>query len=376
MAGDTAHEERIVKDVALDPLTPRAVAREFHELVQRVPLVASGDAAERPDVLLERGYIARQRLRVFDLLIYLTARRFDDQIGFFIAYVGPLSSRASRESGVPRRLHPRIFYKDSSLVWRVATHLVEAENEIWIGKGDVKPVVEHGEKLWATAEETTNLPYEIQAALDTASREGPKPRRDGLAVPLILRHGPPGQVRPFADFAGPRRRARERGRIYGGRRVARFTKRGDPKSLVFAPGYEPDLRRGVLERAESASNIYGGKIEKIRIVSKNRRIQYQFVVGPHHVWINPPQALTTELSTFAVRTVDVAADDELFLPGYEYHYLDETEDPPVLHSQIPEGFAGEPSAVDPARADASAWIERMPVVREFRRVVLGRVEPR
>jgi hypothetical protein len=51
--------------------------------------------------------------------------------------------------------------------------------------------------------------------------------------------------------------------------------------------------------------------------------------------------------------------------------MDEEEDPPVLHSQIPAGFVGDPAPADPQRADASAWIEAMPVIREFRRRVLG-----
>ena len=54
----------------------------------------------------------------------------------------------------------------------------------------------------------------------------------------------------------------------------------------------------------------------------------------------PPQALTTELSSFGVRTIDVEAADDLCVPAMEYHYLDDWEDPPVLYSQIPAGFAG------------------------------------
>jgi hypothetical protein len=87
------------------------------------------------------------------------------------------------------------------------------------------------------------------------------------------------------------------------------------------------------------------------------------------VWIIPPQALTTELSSFGLRSVDVAIDENLCVPGFEYHFMDDTQDPPTLHTQIPEGFAGAPSAEDPSRADASKWLDRLPVVREFRRVV-------
>jgi hypothetical protein len=110
-------------------------------------------------------------------------------------------------------------------------------------------------------------------------------------------------------------------------------------------------------------------MRKFRILSTNRKIQYQFVAGPRHVWIVPPQALTTELTSYGVRTIDVNVDDDLSVPGYEYHYLDESEDPPRLYSQIPEGFAGEISEVDPARADASPWLEQMPVIQQFRKAI-------
>jgi hypothetical protein len=51
--------------------------------------------------------------------------------------------------------------------------------------------------------------------------------------------------------------------------------------------------------------------------------------------------------------------------------VDATEDPPRLVSQIPAGFVGAQSDVDDARADASPWLESLPVVREFRRKLLG-----
>ena len=54
------------------------------------------------------------------------------------------------------------------------------------------------------------------------------------------------------------------------------------------------------------------------------------------------------------------------MPGMEYHYL-ESRDPAVWLSQIPSGYAGETSPLDPYRADASAWLERLPVIQEFRR---------
>jgi hypothetical protein len=90
------------------------------------------------------------------------------------------------------------------------------------------------------------------------------------------------------------------------------------------------------------------------------------------VWIIPPQATTTELTSYGLRSVDVIADEDMCLPGYEYHFLDETEDPPVFVSQIPEGYAGPVNEVDDSRADASPWLNQLPVVQEFRRRVLER----
>ena len=125
------------------------------------------------------------------------------------------------------------------------------------------------------------------------------------------------------------------------------------------------------ETSPLTSRLYGGAITCYRILSKNRRVQYQFMAAPRHVWIIPPQALTTELSSYGVRTIDVRADDDLFMPGYEYHFVDDEQDPPVFYSQIPEGFAGPASEHDDARADASPWLDRLPVVEAFREQVLG-----
>ena len=125
-----------------------------------------------------------------------------------------------------------------------------------------------------------------------------------------------------------------------------------------------------MERAISRSKLYGGKLKRFRILSVNRRIQYYFVAGRRHSWIIPPQATTTELSSYGVRTIDVIADDDLFIPGYEYHHEEETPHGVEWYSQIPAGYAGEVCPVDDAKADASPWLDRIPVIQEFRRKVL------
>jgi hypothetical protein len=158
--------------------------------------------------------------------------------------------------------------------------------------------------------------------------------------------------------------------------VAWFTRANDPTSLRFAAGFEPDFARGVLELSRASSRFYGGAIRKFRILSRNRRIQYQFVAAPRHAWIIPPQALTTEITSYGLRSIDVHAAEDLCVPGYEYCFVDDSTRPPTLHSQIPDGFAGAPSDMDPARVDASAWIERLPVIRRFRKRVLGQTARR
>jgi hypothetical protein len=342
------------------------VARAFRSLVEGgVRIRPAGSARRDPAIFLRPAYLPRHRIRLFDTTYYLTDLREDPSwegtLRFFVAYVHPRSDA--------REVYPRLFGKDFSLVWRSPSHFIRSRRESWMGKGDVRWTVVDGEERLATCEETTNLPFEIQAALDSLARAA-RPRRDLRAVARILRRAPDGRLEPYADFAAPRRRARSdpRQRIHGGRPVAWFTRPGDPGSLRFARGFEPDFRRGVVERSRAKSRFYGGTVAKFRILSRNRRIQYLFVAAPRHAWIVPPQALTPEITSYGVRAVDVHAAEELCVPGYEYHFADESTG--RLHSQIPAGFAGVPTELDPARVDASAWTDRLPPIERFRREVL------
>jgi hypothetical protein len=356
---------RIVPSARPARVAPARVAREFRGLLDSgFRLRPSGLARRAPRMLLARGYTPRYRVALFDTTLYLGDARQNPDVRFFVAYVVQAGSRD---------IHPRIFYKDVSLIWRSASHVVRTQGENWIGKGDLRAMVLDGVEVEVSAEETTDLPIELDAALETLCRIPRRVRRDDAALELVLRGGPADRLEPYRDFSAPRRRAAAdpRNLVNGGRPIARFTRAGDPGSLRFAPGYQPDFARGVLERHTLTSRLYGGAVRRFRILSRNRRIQYLFFAGPRHVWIIPPQALTAELSTYAVRTVDVIAPEELCIPGFEYHFEDDSVDPPVLHSQIPAGFAGAPSQHDPSRADASRWIEALPVVREFRRRVLG-----
>lgn len=325
-------------------------------------LAPAGTASTQPEVLLQGRRAPRFRITFLNATYYLSHFAHDD-LNFFIAYVCLAGKR---------KIWPRIFYKDSSLVWRVASHVVRTSDENWIGKGDVKWIQRPDGEYLETLEETTNLPFEIQGALDDATRKGFKPKRDEEAVELVLRAGTSNRIRPFSDFSRPRELAAAEYELNRGRPIVRLARKNDPGSLTFAKGFGPDFKHGHLGYTLSSSRLYGGRIEKHRVLSENRRVQFQFVASPTHVWMNPPQTLTTEIMSFGVRTTHVPAIDEAFVPGFEFHFEDGTVDPPVLHTQIPDGFAGEPSEIDPSRSDASLWNEGLPTIRGFRRDVLGR----
>jgi hypothetical protein len=329
----------------------------------------AGEAKRDPEGLLSRGYTPRYKLELFDTAFYLTNVRQNEDIRFFVAYVVQSDDRDRKTA------FPRIFYKDLSLIWRAASHFIRSDYENWIGKGEVRTYMDGDEEIYSSAESTTDLPLEIQTALESLIHRGGRIRNDQRALALVLRRGPDDRIAPYADFSEPRRKAQadRRNLVNGNRPIARFTRPNDPRSLRFVAGFEPDFSsKGIVELSTSTSKLYGGKLRRYRILSRNRKIQYFFMAGPRQAWVVPPQATTTQLSSFGLRTVDVIADDDLFVPGYEYHYLDVNVDPPEFYSQIPEGYAGKTSELDAYRADASPWLEQLPVVREFRRKVLKR----
>jgi hypothetical protein len=359
---------RIVPSVDLSDSSPGQVAREFRKLIDSGGRIrAAGEAKNDPLRLLSAGYTPKHALSLFGTRFYLTNVRKNPAIRFVVAYVVPPAPGDGR-----CEIYPRIFYKDLSLVWRAASHMIATGGDFWIGKGDVTNVVRNGFEITHCVESTTDLPFEMQAALEKVNQETRGARVDHQALFLVLRNGPSTRLEPYRDFTEPRRSAaaNRRNLINGGRSIARFTRKNDPASLRIVDGFEPDFKGGIIEVSELKSVLYHGDLRRFRIVSRNRKIQYMFFSGPKHVWIIPPQALTTELSTFGVRTIDVVADEDLFVPGYEYHYLVEDADEPEQFSQIPEGYAGAQSEHQSDRADASAWLDEIPLIREFRRKVL------
>jgi len=358
----------------------RQVEAEFRRLIGGGARIRpAGTAKSDPLCLLSLGYTPKYKIELFDTVFYLSNVRQNPDLRFFVAFVllaepqaaGPARARRKRV----RSIYPRIFYKDVSLVWRSASHFVRSENENWVGKGAVRTFVDDdGVESISSAEETTDLPLEVQAALETLVRKVRRPRRDDAAIALVLRRGPDDRIEPYRDFTEPRRIAAENPRnlINRGRPIARFTRQGDPRSLRFVAGFEPDFDLGAIDVSKLTSRLYGGAIRRYRLLSRNRKVQFMFMAGPKMVWIVPPQATTTALTSFGVRPIDVIADEDLSIPGYEYHFLDDSSDPPVWVSQIPPGFVGPVSELDDSRCSASAWIDQMPVVREFREKVLRR----
>lgn len=345
-----------------DNKSPRQVSDELRRLLDSGhPLRVDGQAKADPDQLLRIGYTPKYKIELFGNRFFLCNRRDAEGLKVMPGYVLP----AARGRGRLAPVHARVFYKDSSLVWRAAPHYINTPDAHWIGKGAVRWMDKRGERGWFTAEETTNLPLEMQAALDQVSQRGPRRRNDKRILSLVLRNAPSSRVYPYRDFEAPRERAMKTkaNRVNNNRHIAWFTDDYDPASLKFEPGFEPDFD-ALIDVSTSRSSMYGGEIKKYRIESRNRRIQYLFVTGPHHVWIVNPQPFTIELSSYGLRTVDAIVDEDLLIPGYEFYDNAGTGE---LDDQIPSGFAGDVCPLDPDRADASPWNERMPVIRAFRR---------
>ena len=340
--------------VELSPKSPRKIGAEFRELLSTHKVRAVGEAKDETEEFL-RAYSPSSKLSVFGTDIYIGKARQNPALRFFVCFVVQ-----------KKTIFPRIFYKDISLIWRCASHFISNEDDFWIGKGDVEDGM--------TKESTTDLPLEIQFALDSLNRKAKrKVIEDEDAPYLVLRNAPSGRIRAYADFTRMREEALKDPKrlIRGGKPIARFRKKNDPESLTIVSGFEPDFEQGLIDKRDSRSSMYGGDLSIFRFTSRNKKIQYMFFAAPKHVWIIPPQTLERQLSSFAVRVVDVHAPEDMFVPGFEYHYFDPDVDESEHFTQIPEGYAGAPNHVDGERADASAWIDALPVVKQFRRQVLG-----
>ena len=357
-----------VQSVSAGKTPPANVRQEFrHLLAGGGRLILPNE--HRPGAVLKQ-YPPRYRLQLFDTTFYLSRVLQNEDIRFFVAYV--VQARA------PRKVFARLFYKDISLIWRCASHYASFDTGVWIGKGAVTTVVEKGVEYMESIESTTDLPLEIQTALETFSHRLKRIPYDETAIGIALRRAPRQRIEPYTDFMGPRKRAAQYPNKLPnkGRSLARFRHTNDPTSLHFTSGFEPDFSTGVWERAALTSSLYGGAVTRYRILSNNRQVQFSLVASERHYFVAAVQSLDTRLSSFGVRVVDAVVDEQLLLPGYDYHFLDREADPPRLHSQIPSGFAGEQSLNDPSRADTSSWLNQVPMLQVFSRLHrAGRLTP-
>jgi len=364
----------IVPSADLSPASQAQVTREFGKLLNMDSrLIVVGDARDNPHELFNHGLKPKFKIDLFDTQYFLTGIQQIPELRFVVGYI--VQPRVSRKATAERPAYDisaRIIYKDLSLVWRTTSHFTFVDDAIWIGKGDTRSRFVGDDEYISSDESTTDVPLEILTALEDLTSKSRRPRQGRKSIDLVLRRARGDRIQPFSDFTNPRRRAHAnpRNRINRGRSIARFTRKNDPTSLKITAGFEPDFNNGIVEKSQSRSSMYGGKLRRYRILSTNRKIQYFFIAGPQHVWIIPPQTLTTELSSFGLRTVDVIADDDLFIPGYEYHYYEDTPDGQRLHSQIPPGFVGDICPSHEDKADASPWLEQISIIKQFRRKLL------
>ena len=354
-------------------LSPSQVEREFKNLIAGGARLAIAGKAKNVNELFAKGLKPKHKLELFDTTFYLTNVRQIPELRFFVGYVVQTKTKPNSKSNATE-IFPRIIYKDLSLAWRSASHFTSDSEGIWVGKGDVRIRDDGDYDLVESLESTTDIPLEMQTVLEELLAWTKRPTGDEEILGLVIRRAPNDRVEPYRDFIEPRQIAASNPRnlINRGRSVASFKRKNDPTSLKFVAGFQPDFKSGIIETDKSHSRLYGGQLKRFRILSANRLVQYGFIASKKHVWIIPPQATTTQLSSYGVRTIDVVADDDLFIPGYEYHHYEETEDGPELYSQIPEGFAGDVCPVDDQKADASPWLDKIPIIQEFRRTVLAK----
>ena len=355
----------IVPSVRPSSLGQAKLSKEFKTIVENCKRFnVTGEARKNPKSLLTRKLFPKHKIELFETRFYFTDVIQIPELRFFLGYVVQASSPAAKPT-----VSARIFYKDLSLSWRVASHFTLEDDSLWIGKGDVRDDIVDGDEIVQSNESTTDLPFEMQSAMESRLGSGRVIKGSQRMVDAVLRRGPDDRIEPYRDFVAPRERAQSNRRnlINRDRSIAVFKRKNDPTSLKFTSGFEPDFRRGIVEESQSHSKLYEGALIRYRILSINKLVQYFFFAGARHVWILPPQALTTQLSSYGVRTIDVQADDDLFIPGWEYHHEEETKDGIELYSQIPVGFAGEECPLDDAKADAGPWLDQIPIIKQFRK---------
>ena len=257
-------ETAILPGVQPDPRDPRALATEFRAaLADGVRLRPSGEAKQDPTPAANsplRGALSHRPLPGSNLSDRVPLRRQPEFHGRVRRTVGVLRSRrrvrTTRGSST----------KDSSLVWRVATHFVRSEDDNWIGKGDTKwelirrrrVLVQRGGDREPAFSRCRKRSTSLAGAARSHGGITTRSRSSCSAATEIASN-------PFAEFVTPRRRAAERYRIHGGKPIARFHSQGRSQHAALREGLRTGLpTRGWWTQSSSHSKLYGGPVTKFR----------------------------------------------------------------------------------------------------------------
>lgn len=256
------------------------------------------------------------------------------------------------DNGNGHELYVRAFYKSNShAIWKVDSHRVHIkpsdDKELdearkgWFGKG--------------INQESVTLPSEIQSSMNEiisahyGQNLAQNKKLNNSFYRVVLKES---TRRPPKEFT--------RSMVYEpeiSKRFAHFKKPNDPESLEIYAGYGPELDKPPLEKYSEYNEHYRGIVDSYVINSKNGALHYIFNVSKKRkVWISAVQSSSALLTRFGVKREKIKVPTGLMVQAQEY--LDE----------IPKGFAGK--RVHSVYYDASAWVDKLPINKEFREKVL------
>ncbi len=346
-------------------LYTEGIEGEFEQLVKRVPVQISGDITY--EELMNAGFQPHYKI-VVNGVAYYVSEPYTPSHGraSFVYYFYRKNPKTGEEEIFTRS----VYRSNSQNVLRVASH--RRPERRWIGKG--------------LGQATTTLPLELQSTFEkiyqTALSKGKLEKKEAFYEILRAKdsHMPAdsfmksmiayerGEEAEQKDEKEPEEQILIGKFNEHDRDQIEFIKgemifpRGIPETFGFTPGFEPDFENGVVETFETDNPVYGGKVTSYRIISKNKEAQYLFNVDMKgRVWIGDVQGTHSEITRFGVRKNTIYIPSDFLTPANEYE------------SEIPEGYKGEWQHSD--YWDASAYIDKLPVVQEFRDKVLNKLSP-
>ncbi|MCX5701739.1 MAG: methyltransferase domain-containing protein, partial [Candidatus Omnitrophica bacterium] len=322
------------------------IGSEFSNLIPRVSIQVDGRKVTSGADLLQNGFVPQYKISLNGMDYYLSKPYTSQRNGrpYFIGFL----HRINPETGVEEIFARTIYKSNSQNIWRIASS--EGPGG-WIGKG-------------LEDEMTTNAPLEIQSSLEKLCLDNGK---------LEIKEGFYDDLEKRADFKSPEEfnhtillHGEE---LNGGISIGSFAETGNPESYRFQNGFEPDFNNGVIEEFNTYSPIYGD-VESYRMLSNNKQVQFVFNVDrENRVWIGAVQSVTPRFTRFGVRAdrIDIGAMEmeniegvnrpvDILMPASEYD------------TQIPKGYIGNHKA--DRYYDASPFIDKIPVIKEFRQKVL------